>query len=510
MKGPIVIDLYCRMSFGHDGTVYKCEDQERQGREYLEGWAKEQDTDVQVGRVLYDHALSAWQPKVVRPSFNELMERLEAGKAHGVWVRDLDRFTRKVHEAERLVQVAKQGAHVLALRSNYDFTTARGIKRFREDAVDAAYESDRISERVKDGLRNKALRGKSLASTRGFARPGYAPKPEGWEPGDLRELVPAEQVTREVAAVRDAAARILAGEPLNSIAVKWNREGLLTTRGGYWDAGILRQMLEKPSLAGFIVHKGSVVGRQRNADPVLDEETFDRLQAHFASRRRGRPATEYLLSGIIRCGECGSVMYGRPLPLRPPYADGAVYREYKCQSRPNYPERCGQVTIDYRQADRLIGEAVVARLGDPRHADRLSRRAEKVESVRLQLLSELHRLDSDAEGIASKIVERGFAWVEAAMGPLDKRRAELHAELERLQAADTGRSALDLSLSWEEASFDQKRTMVRRAFPEGIYVSKGKSGRGRQREDDNDTEGRRRIHFASPFGSDKRSDREAS
>src|SRR6187431_17517 len=92
---PIVIDLYCRMSYGDDGTVFKCEDQEKQGRESVEEWARQQGltfgTDVVIGEVVYDHALSAWKPKVIRPGFNKIMARIEGQVSHGVWIRDVDR-----------------------------------------------------------------------------------------------------------------------------------------------------------------------------------------------------------------------------------------------------------------------------------------------------------------------------------------------------------------------------------------------------------------------------------
>lgn len=510
----IVIDLYCRMSKGDDGTIFKCEDQERQGRESVANWARQQGLvfgeDVVIGKVLYDHALSAWKAKVVRPSFNEIMDRLESGQSHGVWVRDVDRFVRKMHEAVRIADVAKAGARVLALRSDYDLTTRKGRKRFLEDAMDAEDESSRISERVRDGLKNKALRGRSLASSRGFARPGYLPNPEGWEPGDPRVWCPEEQVALEVANLRDAVERILAGEAaMNTIADEWNEAGLTTTKGGRWDAGILRQMMEKPALAGLVVHGGKIVGELADgSEPPLDRETWDRLQAFFAGRKRGRTATEYLLSGIVRCRECGNLLYGRPLKARPRYADGGEYRQYWCQIRPSHPSRCGKVRMDQRQLDRIVEEFVVDRLGDPRHADRVNRVAAKREEERDRILSRLHQLQETGKGIAAKAAVRGHEWVDAAMGPIDTEVAELTAELAKLNATDTPEeAAFDATLTWDKATPLQRRAMVRRAFPEGLFIGLG-SSRG-----DDDMEGVRRIQVGKPgsdVGRDAGRDRKAS
>jgi site-specific DNA recombinase len=498
----IVIDLYCRISKDYDGTLRSVEDQEAQGRAWVVEHAH---LGYILGQVHRDHALSAWNPKVTRPSFLALMERLETGAAHGVWVRDLDRFTRKMEEGERLLKAANNGTMVASgHQGKHELTTARGKRNFREEMVDAAYESDRISERSTRGKLNKAKRGKSNASTRGFGRPGFGPVPKGWEPGDPREPVPAEQVARERAAVRDAAERILAGEYLNTIANEWNVVGLRTTRGGLWDGAILRQMLSKPSVAGLTVHKGVVVGVLHDGgEPVLDRATWDQLQSHFVSRKRGRPATEYLLSGIAKCGVCGNTLYGRPSPGAQPntHPDGTPRRQYWCQTRPNCPDRCGKIRMDQRLADQFVTEAVLARLGDPRHAERLNQRAAKIEAAREGIVRELHRLDEDAKGIASKTATRGYGWVDAAMGPIDARRAKLTAELAKLTRPEgDADAALDLSVSWDKATLTQRRAMVRRAFPEGVRIGPANS-RGRGSSTD-----RARIQF----GQDRGSDREAS
>jgi DNA invertase Pin-like site-specific DNA recombinase len=488
----VVLDLYCRISKDYDGTLRAVEDQEEQGRAWVEAHAY---LGYVLGVVYRDHALSGWNPKVERPEWNELMGRLESGQAGGVWVRDLDRFTRKLSEAERLLQAAESGAIVVAGHSAYDLTTARGRRQFREDAVDAAYESDRISERTSRGKASKARRGKSNAAWRGFARNGYGPKPEGWEPGDPRELVDPDLLAREQAAVREAADLLLSGTgTLLGIAEDWNAAGLLTVTGKRWDGGLVRQLLSAPSLAGLIEHKGEIVG-QLDGEHALDRATWDRLQTHFASRRRGRPAAAYLLSGIARCGRCGSRLYGRPR-TGSVYKDGSPRREYWCQPRPKEGVGCGRVHIDQRFADAAVREVALEVLGDPRHADRLARIAAKVKEARHTILEELHRLEEDGKGIASKVASRGLAWVEAAMEPIDARTAELRAQLAALEEPDTT-ATVDAERAWENASLTEQRAMVRRAFPRGITI-KPASTRG--------TAARTADRFDFSGGSDRGSD----
>jgi DNA invertase Pin-like site-specific DNA recombinase len=474
--GVIVIDIYCRISRDYDGTLRSVEAQEEQGRAWIAEHAHE---GYVVGQVHRDHAKSAWNPRVVRPSFNDLMARLEAGEAHGVWVRNLDRFTRKPMEGEKLLEYAERGTIVLAGDGHYDLTTARGIKAFREDMVDAAFESDRIKERTKRGKRAKAYRGKSNATFRGFARYGYLPAPEGWEQGDPRQLVPDTQLAAEQAAVRDAADRLLAGESFQQIALEWNAAGLLTVTGSQWTGATVRQMLTSPGIAGLVTYgqeqapgrtyRGEIVGVM-DGEHALDRETWERLQSSFASRKRGRPATQYLLSGLMRCGKCGQRLYGRPRGRTSPYEDGSMRREYWCQPVVGKETGgCGRLAIDWRFADNVMKQATITRLGDPRHTNRLTQRAVKVEKARSEMVSERARLHHDRKQLATKTAQWGFEAVNAAMEPITARLAELDAKLEALEAPDTT-ATTDATVEWEAANLRQQRAMVTRAFPEGITV----------------------------------------
>jgi DNA invertase Pin-like site-specific DNA recombinase len=491
-----VLDVYCRISQDYDGTLRSVESQEEDCRDAIDenhpGWA--------VGMVHRDHAKSAWNPTVVREEWNALMARLESGEADGVMVYDLTRFTRKPIEGERLLALAARGVIVASLTTTYNLRTADGRKQFRDAMTAAAHESDKISERSSRGKRKKAKRGKSNASHRGFARDGFLPNPVGWEVGDPRTPVAPEQLAREQAAVRDAAARLLAGESLARIAGEWNAAGLFTVTGKRWDGALVRQLLEAPSLAGLAVHNGVVVGELSGVH-ALDRETWDALQSHFTSRKRGRPASAYLLSGIVECGRCGRPLYGRPQTSRNPYPDGSVARGYHCMSRVK-EGGCGALTIDQRFADDAVTEAVLAVLGDPRHADRLARRAAKVEEARTALVLELQRLEGDAEALASKVASWGFARVNAAMEPMEARMAEVREQLAGMDSPDET-AGVDAALAWDDATLAQQRAMVKRAFPDGIAIrpatSRGKASLTADRFD-----------FAPAAGPDRGPDREGA
>ncbi len=92
-----------------------------------------------------------------RKDWDKLMRRLEGGESNGVVVFDLARFSRRPIEGERLITAAERGLLVLDSEDEYDLTTASGKKAFRDQLNTAAYESDRLSTRVKRGKKAQGV-----------------------------------------------------------------------------------------------------------------------------------------------------------------------------------------------------------------------------------------------------------------------------------------------------------------------------------------------------------------
>jgi DNA invertase Pin-like site-specific DNA recombinase len=415
--------------------------------------------------------MSAWNPKVKRKQWEALMERLESGQAHGVWVYDLSRFTRKPLEGERLIALADQGVIVESAENTYNLRDADSKAHFRNDMTAAARESDKISQRVKRGKHKRALSGRSNAAWRPYALPGYAAKPDGWRTGDPREMAPVEQVEAERDVVREAARRLLAGETLKAVSRDFNDRGIPTPSGGEWYFHELQSLIKRPSMAGQITYKGETVGTLPG-EPVLDAPTWAALQALLASRRRGPTPNRYLLSaGMMRCGWCGAKLAGRPQPTRTPYPDGEVRRAYWCAYRKD-GSGCGKSLIDQRFADDLVSAEVLRRLGNPKHAARLTKQAAKATAERTRILGEIATADETGRAMAAKLgrgqmrQDRYDAFEAGLEGQLTRLRANL-AAIDGPELPAT--AAKDAAKRWEEAeesgNLAVMRSMVREAFP---------------------------------------------
>ena len=212
-----------------------------------------------IGEVFRDPNRSAWNPKVLRPEWDALMDRLESGVCDGVAVYDVTRFSRKIIEGKRLVTVADKGLLVWSLYGEYDLTTADGRRHFREDMVTAAHEraTDQRANQPGQARRRRCAGGRTppiaASARRAICRPGRL------EPGDVRLPVPNDQIARERAAIHEVVRRLLAGDTVASAVRYLNDEGFVTYAGKSWTAGALKSTLARPAVAGIAEYRGEKV-----------------------------------------------------------------------------------------------------------------------------------------------------------------------------------------------------------------------------------------------------------
>jgi DNA invertase Pin-like site-specific DNA recombinase len=412
---------------------------------------------AKVGETHVDNGRSAWNPRVKRPGWDRLMERLESGATGGVVVFDMARFSRRPIEGERLIAAAERGLLVLDSENEYDLTTANGKKAFRDQMNGAAYESDRLSTRVKRGKKTKALRGE----------PNVSARPFGFEPDGVRTR------ESEAAILRDLVVRLLAGESQDAMIVDLNERGVTTSYGKPWTRAGLRQVLTRPRNAGLVEYQGAIVSRLPG-EPIIDQDTYDRVCALYASRRPGRPISDvYLCSGTVHCGLCEHPLSGRPRINMRPYDDGSPKRQYWCQPR-SHNGGCGRISIDQRALDWHVRALVVAVLGDPRHAA-------AVEATARAAAEERQRLDakiSEAEHLAEQLADRlgrgeiTLARYDAATAPLDRRLSELRRRRNELDSEPAAAvppevaaaSRTEWAQRWDSATVPERRTFLRQAL----------------------------------------------
>jgi len=429
---------------------------------------------VAEAHIYEDVDLSAFK-QVRRPEFERLLEDLEAGLLAGVICWKLDRLTRSHRDFERLWEIVeRRGAKLVSLHEQFDTSTPAGEFSLRMMVGMARMESQNIALRLRSRLAEKRAAGEP--HTGGYRPYGYRP-----------DFVTIDQGEAEV--IREAAARLLAGEPLREVTRDLNRRGLLTSTGKPWSPPTLRRTLASPRLAGLRVHwrnEPTAAGKVRRVakvvgpgtwEPILDEATHRALVALFedpARRSQTRQARVHLLAGLLRCGRCGGPMYAQSHGTGRP-------KDYRCLVAP-VGRGCGGVSIHAAALEELVTQAAIAAVDGPELAAAVNAQVDHEGAARLAAdQAALEELSRDY------YVDRRISRDEflAARAGLEDRIRSAVARLERQTRsallAELASSETLLADNWPGLSPDRRRAILAALF-ESITVQPA-AARGRNRFD---------------------------
>lgn len=322
--------LYCRISEREEG-VDKTANQEAALRKLAAS------SGYTVAEVFVDDDISAYRGKVERPAFTRLMAAIKEGRVDVVMAVHRDRLTRgSAAENEAMNILLAQAGAVLHLKNGGVIDPSTPMVRAMlgiQDIFDGLT-VDIAMEKQADRVEAEILAGELALWTR---------RPYGFEVEKGR-VVSVRELEAEV--LRDAAARLLRGESLYSIAKLWERTGV-PLKGS---PKIVRQTLLRERNGGWLTYKGERINQNQPA--VWDPETHEAVRALLLDPSRAPkrgPKERALLSGIITC-RCGATMTAQHAEARP---------LYKCTRRlpgPNHQ------SIAMHAADEGVIDAVLSHI----------------------------------------------------------------------------------------------------------------------------------------------------
>ena len=127
-----------------------------------------------------------------------------------------------------------------------------------------------------------------------------------------------------------------------------------------FDVRRITQTLSNPIYAGYVTHRGKIVG-EGDWPRYIEPEDWHALQArraqYVATRRpAGRPPTGYLLTGLARCAVCHGSM--QATTYRRHRKDGPRTRRYLCAAHREYnpasSQWCPAPPVPGELADRIV------------------------------------------------------------------------------------------------------------------------------------------------------------
>jgi site-specific DNA recombinase len=359
----------------------------------------------------------------------------------------VDRLSRKVRQLAQLAEELDT-VHVVLRSATEPFDTgsAAGRMMLQMLAVFAEFEHATIVDRISAGIERRAKEGRWFGGRPPF---GYVFSNEE------RVLVPDPVKAPVVRRVFDLYARKRLGT--RTIAQQLREEDAPSPSAG-WGHPAVHWIINNPTYVGKIRWHERVFDGVH--EPLVDEFTFAKAQAIMRERgehakRRGN-ASDFVLSGLLRCGRCGKAYIGMSAN-----GNGGRYHYYACSGRQKYgPKACDGERLPRDKVEQAVVHQLISLYRDEQLiGDALAKANAAAEKRRPEFEQRLASVGAEIAR-AERALERYYeAFERGKLSPercedrltrLQSRLDDLHAqqaelELEAPHAANSAPTVADLA-----------------------------------------------------------------
>ncbi|MDE7287449.1 MAG: recombinase family protein [Lachnospiraceae bacterium] len=397
-----------------------------------------------------------------RPGFVEMMDEVKKGKIQCVIVKDFSRFGRDYIELGDYIEHIFPFMQVrfIAVNDGYDSNEYKGKTPdidvpFRNLAY-SLYSQD-ISDKIKSSLAVRRKKGLYVGSIPLY---GYQRDEKGFLTPDEETKGTVQRIYREYLSGKGLAelARELNGEgipspkqhKINKGLLRGEKEKSFEGKTCFWIPTTIHQILRNETYTGVLsssAYKRGTLGsgkrvfvpenervRVENAHPaIIDKDIFRQVQEKMKKKKHCQ-AQQFLLKGLVRCGECGRLMV----------RDKKLFR---CRYQ-QFTEHRNVESIPEAELEGIVWKAVdmLLQLLDEREAV-FQREKELCEEKRKKLLPEIKKKRMQAEKKREEIKQLYHQYRQGRMGKaeyLAKKRwegdfaKEMEIELAGLEAEEEG------------------------------------------------------------------------
>lgn len=436
-KEQVAAAIYCRISRDREGAGLGVQRQEEDCRRLAAslGWS--------VAGVYTDNDLSAYSGKR-RPQYQQLLERMEAGRVQGVITWHTDRLHRSPRELENYIDASdKNGIITHTVKAGeLDLSTPSGRAVARTLGAWSRYESEHKSDRI---TRKKL----QLAQDGAFSG---GPVPYGWQIVDGTPAI----IEADAAEIRNAVSGFLAGRSIGYLVKDLNGRGVRTRRDQDWTSTAVRNLLLRPTHAGLSAYRGEIMGPSVFPAIITEDEwrTCVSILKNPSRLTQNGNRVRHLLAGLLRCGSCG-----QPMKTSSRAGRAGQVHYYKCQERGG-----GHAFQNAAPAEALVSEVVVGVLSRPENADTVAAGAGADEAAGLQQKAAVlrARLDEAANSYADGDISAKQLGIITARVNNDLDAVNQHLASLRGNNVLAGRngSAEEVAAWWESAGIEDRRAVI--------------------------------------------------
>lgn len=466
------VALYVRVSSKEQVEGYSIGEQEERLRDYCKamGW--------DIFKIYIDPGYTG--SNTDRPGLQTMIKDIEDGVIDKVVVYKLDRLSRSQLDTLYLIEKVflANGADFVSMTENFDTSSPFGRAMIGILAVFAQLERDRINERTLMGKEARAKEGKWG---------GGSSEPIGYDYNIADDTLYINEY--EALQIREAIDLFLRGTPLRTICTIFHNKGYTYTgRSGKtseWEPKRLKYVFSNRLYLGYIKYRGEWY--PSNHTPIMDEETYDKLQVLLKQRKEKykdhnpmKTGQTTYLGGLLYCKHCGG-RYCRQAGKKSKSKPAPLY--YSCYSRnKSVPKmikdpNCKNKNWRMGELDEGVFNEIRKLAVDPEYInnakaerDKNSDKPNKIAVLKKEITSLDDQISRfmDLYGIGKFTIDQ----VSSKVDPLNDRRLGLEKELEALNA-HTGElsvvEALRVAQSFDEVLDSGDFDKIRLAIETLIY-----------------------------------------
>lgn len=424
--------LYCRVSTDIQMEGYSIDAQ----KDFLKSYCKMHEIDNY--EFYIDGGYSG--SNINRPDMQRLIEDVEDHKIDIVVVFKLDRLSRSQKDTLYLIEEVfnPNDCGFVSIKENFDTNTPFGKAMVGILSVFAQLERETILERTRIGRKKRAEEGLWY---------GTGNLPFAYDYDEKQGiLVPNKE---KVEIVNKMVELYLQGMPMTQVGALF----------GLQDQTV-RSIFTSPVGLGKIPYKDEIFEGQH--EPIMTQETYDKLQQKMKERAVTYKHANYLLAGKIVCGKCGAkyryqkagTSSIRLYCYSQQTSKKNLIKDANCDNRRYY---------DYEIEDYVIKDLISMSLDESKFRHNMNMNDINVSQARIDRIAQIDKqvvnlLDYISEGIA---VEETKEKIRKLQEEKEKIQKELSDEKAKERKSENLKVVIsDLNTAWKTMTFEEQRNIV--------------------------------------------------
>ncbi len=400
-----------------------------------------------------------------RPALDRLRDDAKKKLFDIVLVHSPDRFSRKfIYLGLVQEELKKSGVNIVFLNRPDSKDTPEDNLLNGVQGLIAEYEKAKILERTRRGKQHKARAGVIVTSIAPYGY-RYIQKDKSQNKDGYYEINPEEATV--VSMIFDLF--VNKQMSIRAIARELTRRGIATRKGKHWRTSTLHRIIRNETYAGVTYYnkhiameslkprKDNGYRRRKNCSlhlrpreqwiPIqlpeqlrlVDRETFDSTQKQLKRNSELSPRNvkyQYLLKGLLQCGECNSPYLGTPCHSKLYYRCGNRHRTFPL------PKECKAPTLSAPILENLVWSTLSQAIQHPQiiieqakrlHFNEGKRRRDtekELERVETALVNTQKEEDRLLDAYRSEIITQ--EQLRAQMAKIQEKKDTLSKEKQRL------------------------------------------------------------------------------